>query len=1033
MRLTLLTFLLFFFASQNIDAQGFTVSGTVISGEDNLPLIGATVLEKGTSNGTTVEVDGSFQLEVASSETVLEFSFIGFEKQEVPVQGRTSLAIVLQSESKLMQEVVVTGYKREIRSEVASSISSIKSKDISKLVVVGIDQALQGQAAGVSVTQVTGSPGDDIAVRIRGAGTLGNNNPLYVIDGIPTTGGLNMFAMSDIESIEVLKDAAAAAIYGARAANGVVLITSKKGKSGKPTFNFEAYTGIQNPVNLPELLNAEEYLLLRNEGITNANVNRNPANQLPTYDPAILDSLPDNDWLDLLFDPAKIQRYSLSATGGGESSSYYLSGEYFTQDGIFKGQGFDKYQLRFNGEIGSKRFRVGNNLVFSHTDRKVINGSGDGFGAGNELSGIRYALIAAPVFPIRHPDGSYVNVSAELGDPTLFGDGNANPLVFVENTDWTLKRYRMFGNVFAELTLLDGLKLRSTIGGDFQFQREKLFKKRLSQAIYDPTSLNEGRVFDQTLVWNNTLDFQRTFAGHRISALAGMEAIQNHTDYLGASANNFRRNDPLFRYIDASDPVELDNLGASGIATEWALLSWLGQFSYSYKSRYVVSAAVRRDGSSRFGKNNRWATFPSVSAAWNLSNERFFQNINFISSLKLRGSWGQLGNQEIGIYPYSSLVSTGDYVYVFGDQIATGASILETGNSNVKWETSTQTNLGMDASFLKDRLTFTADLFRKRTDDILVRVPVPQAGGSARPPFVNAASVQNEGLELAVLFRNKAGKFNYNLGGNITTIRNEVVSIADSEPILGGFGLSDGALTRTEAGYSVGSFYLYQMEGLFQSQEEIDASPFQTQYTRPGDVKFADLNDDDKIDDKDRAHVGDPFPDFTYGLSAGLTWGNLDFSTLLQGVEGNDVYFLYGNFAYETQLRGFNAYQELLNRWTPENTDTKIPIVSVDDRNGNRRASTRFLEDGSYLRIRNLTLGYNFKDLLRWEGISSLRLYVTAQNAYTWTKYPGLDPEIQANSNDTRGLGLSSDLSVGIDWGTVPSPRTWIAGVQVGF
>jgi TonB-linked SusC/RagA family outer membrane protein len=1033
MRLILLTFLLFFLASQNIDAQRFTVSGTVISGEDNQPLIGATVLEQGTDNGTTVEVDGSFKLEVAGSEAVLEFSFIGFERQEVPVQGRTSIAVVLQPESKLMQEVVVTGYKREIRSDVASSISSLKGKDIGKLVVVGIDQALQGQAAGVSVTQVTGSPGDDIAVRIRGAGTLGNNNPLYVIDGIPTTGGLNMFAMSDIESIEVLKDAAAAAIYGARAANGVVLITTKKGKSGKPTFNFEAYTGIQNPVNLPELLNAEEYLLLRNEGITNANVNRNPANQLPTYDPAILDSLPDNDWLDLLFDLAKIQRYSLSAMGGGESSSYYLSGEYFTQDGIFKGQGFDKYQLRFNGEIGSKRFRVGNNLVFSHTDRQVINGSGDGFGAGNELSGIRYALIAAPVFPIRYPDGSYVNVSAELGDPTLFGDGNANPLVFVENTDWTQKRYRMFGNVFAELTLLEGLKLRSTLGGDFQFQREKLFKKRLSQAIYDPTSLNEGRVFDQTLVWNNTLDFQRSFGGHRISALAGMEAIQNHTDYLGASANNFRRTDPLFRYIDASDPVELDNLGVSGIATEWALLSWFGQLSYSYKSRYVVGAAVRRDGSSRFGKNNRWGTFPSFSAAWNLSNERFFHNINLISSLKLRGSWGRLGNQEIGIYPYSSLVSTGDYVYVFGDQIATGASILETGNSNVKWETSTQTNLGMDASFLKDRLTITADLFRKRTDDILVRVPVPQAGGSARPPFVNAASVQNEGLELGVLFRNKAGKFNYNIGGNITTIRNEVVSIADSEPILGGFGLSDGALTRTEPGYSVGSFYLYEMEGLFQSQAEIDASPFQTQYTRPGDVKFADLNDDGKIDDKDRAHVGDPFPDFTYGISGGFTWGNLDFSTLLQGVQGNDVYFLYGNFAYETQLRGFNAYQDLLNRWTPENTGTDIPIVSVDDRNGNRRASTRFLQDGSYLRIRNLTLGYNFKDLVRWEGISSLRLYVTAQNAYTWTKYPGLDPEIQANSNDTRGLGLSSDLSVGIDWGTVPSPRTWIAGVQVGF
>lgn len=1033
MRQTLLALFLLFFASQYLDAQSLSISGIVTSGDDNQPMIGATVLEKGTSNGTTTEVDGSFQLEVASPTSILLFSFTGFETKEVPVKGQQTFSIVLSSESKLMQEIVVTGYKREVRSDVASSISSIKSKDIEKLVVVGIDQALQGQAAGVSVTQVTGSPGDDIAVRIRGAGTLGNNNPLYVIDGVPTTGGINMFATSDIESIEVLKDAAAAAIYGSRAANGVVLITTKKGKSGPPTFNFEAYGGVQQPVNLPKLLNAEEFLTLRNEGIVNANVNRNPANQIPTYDPAILDTLADTDWLGLLFNPAQIQHYSLSATGGGDSGNFYISGEYHTQDGIFKGQSFDKYQLRFNGEIGSKRFRVGNNFMFSHTNRKVINGSGDGYGPGNEPSGIRYTLIAAPVFPARKPDGSYYNVSSELGDPTLFGDGNANPLVFVENTDWTIKRYRMFGNVYAELSILDGLKLRSTLGGDFQFQNEKLFKKRLSAAIYDPTSLNEGRVFDQTMVWNNTLDFQRKFGNHRISALAGMEAIQNRTDYLGASANNFRRTDPLFRYIDASDPVELGNVGASGIATEWGLLSWFGQVGYSFKSRYVVSAAVRRDGSSRFGANNRWGTFPSVSAAWNVSNERFFQNIDFISSLKFRGSWGKLGNQEIGIYPYSSLVSTGNYVYTFGGQVVTGANIVETGNQNVKWETSKQTNIGMDATFLKDRLTFTADLFRKETDDILVRVPVPQAGGSARPPYVNAASVKNEGLELALIFRNNIGKFNYNIGANFSTISNEVVSIADSEPIQGGFGLSDGALTRTEPGYSVGSFYLYEMVGLFQSQEEIDASPFQTQYTRPGDVKFADLNGDNKIDDKDRRHVGSPFPDFTYGLSLGFTVGNLDFSTLLQGVQGNDVYFLYGNFAYETQLRGFNSYHELLNRWTPENRDTDIPIVSVDDRNGNRRPSTRFLEDGSYLRIRNITLGYDFKDLIKWQGISSLRLYVTAQNAMTWTKYPGLDPEIQANSNDTRGLGLASDLSVGIDWGTVPSPRTWIAGIQVGF
>lgn len=1016
-----------------LGAQTFTVTGTVTSADDSQPLIGVSVQEKGTGNGAMTDVAGNFRLDVASGDAVLLFRYVGYADQEIALQGRSALSVLMSASASVLQDVVVTGYRKEIRSDISSSITSVKAKDIEKLVVIGIDQALQGQAPGVMVTQVTGSPGDDIAVRIRGAGTLGNNNPLYVIDGVPTTGNINMFSPGDIESIEVLKDGAAAAIYGSRAANGVVLITTKRGKSGRPVFSFEAYTGVQQAVNLPELLNAEEYLTIRNEAITNANTLRNPANQLQTYDPAILDTLPDNDWLDMVFNPAPIQHYALSASGGSENGNFYLSGEYHTQDGVFKGQAFDKYQLRFNGEMGNKRFKLGNSLSFSHTDRKVIGASGDGFGPGNELSGIRYALIAAPLFPLRYADGSYIKVTSELGEPNLFGDGNPNPIVFIENTDWRIRRYRVFGNVFAELTLFKDLKLRSTLGGDFLFEREKLFKERLSPAIYDPTSLNEGRVFNQTLIWNNTADFQRRFGNHRISALLGMEAIQNHTDYLGASASNFTRTDPLFRYLNASIAQDIQDLGVSGIATEWALLSYFAQAGYSFGGRYVLSAAIRRDGSSRFGPNNRWGVFPSVSAAWNVSNERFFENVKFISSLKLRASWGQLGNQEIGIYPYSSLVAAGDRVYVFGDKIVTGATIVETGNSNIRWETSTQTNLGLDVSFWEDRLSLIADWFNKRTDDILVRVPVPQAGGAQRPPFVNAASVENKGVELGLIYKNRVGKLSYNIGANISAIRNKVLSIADSEPILGGFGLSDGALTKTEPGQPVGSFFLYEMLGIFQTQAEIDASPFQTVNTRPGDVKFADLNGDNKIDDKDRKHVGNPFPDFTYGVNLSFFWKNFDLSALIQGVQGNDVYFLYGNFAYETQLRGFNSYKDILNRWTPSNTNTDIPKVSVDDRNGNRRASTRFLEDGSYLRVRNITLGYNFKDLLRWNNIGGLRLYVTAQNALTFTKYPGLDPEIQANSNDTRGLGLSSDLAVGIDWGTVPAPRTFIAGVKLDF
>ena len=1026
--LTILGILLF----SNLSFAQIKVTGKVTDREDNQPLIGVSIVEKGTTNGALSDIDGNYSLTLDTG-AVLSFSYVGYETTDVNVNGRSNIDVVLSVADRMLKDVVVTGYRTEIRTDVASSISSIKSKDVENLVVLGIDQALQGQAPGLQVTQSTGAPGDDIAVRIRGAGTLGNNNPLFIIDGVPTTGNINMFSTSDIESIEILKDGAAAAIYGSRAANGVIVITTKKGKAGKPVYTLNSSVGFSQVYNLPKLLNKRDYLMIRNEAIANANVLRDIPHQLPLYDLNTLNDLPDVDWLDEVFNPAPIQRHSLSAMGGSETSKYYVMGEYMNQEGTFRGQGFEKYDLRFNGEVGNKNFKIGNNISFAYTNRKVINSSGDGYGAGNELSGIRYALIAAPVFRIRHDDGSYINTSTEFGDPILYGDGNANPLAIIDATDWTIKRHRIFGNVFAELTILEGLKIRTNLGGDFSFENEKKFKLELSPSIYHPTSLTEGRVFEQNLVWNNTIDFQRTFGRHRVSALVGMEAIQNQTNYLGASVNNFFRNDLLFHYIDNSVTEDIMNIGASGIVTEWALLSQFGQLGYTYDNRYVINGSVRRDGSSRFGKNNRYGIFPSVSAAWNVSNEKWFSNIDFISSLKLRASWGQLGNQEIGVYPYSSLIQIGDIVYSFGDQIVTGAQIVETGNNNIKWETSTQIDFGLDFSLLKDRITIIADYYRKRTDGILVRVPIPQIGGAQNPPYVNAGEVENKGFELGIIIKNKSSRFNYSVGANISTVKNTVLSIAGGDPILGGFGLSDGPITKTEVGYPVGSFFLYKMLGLFQTQEEIDASPFQTKDTRPGDVKFADLNGDNKIDDKDRDHFGSPFPDLIYGLNFSCNFMNFDFSALAQGVQGNDVYFLYGNFAYETQSRGFNSYEEILNRWTPSNTNTDIPKVSLDDRNGNRRVSTRFLEDGSYLRLRNVTLGYTIKNPFKTGVISNVRIYFTAQNLLTFTKYPGLDPEIHANTNDTKGIDIASDLAVGIDWGTVPSPRTFIGGITVNF
>ncbi len=1016
-------------------AQSLSISGKILSAEDQLPLIGANVMIVGTDVGTVTDFNGVYTI-LAEADAVLQYSYTGFISAKVKVNGRTSIDMILQSDNQLLDDVVVVGYKKEIKSNISSAISTVKAENINHLPLSGLDQALQGQAAGVQVTQVTGAPGDDIAVRIRGAGTLGNNNPLYIIDGVPTTGNINMFSIADIESIEILKDAASASIYGSRSANGVIVITTKKGKKGAPVFSFDSYYGFQDANRLPDLLNTQEYLLIRNEAINNANSLRDPVRQLDTYDIGILDTLGEVNWLDEVFNTAPTQRYTLSAAGGGDHGSFYLMGEYSSQEGVFRKQRYDKYLLRFNGDIGTKKFRVGNNISFSYTDRDVINSSGDGGGPGNELSGIRYALIAAPVFPIYDQNGNYINTSATLGDPTLYGDGNANPLAFIDATDWNVQRYRFFGNVFAEYNILDNLTFRTNLGADILFQDETIFKQRLSAAVYDPTSLSRGNVTDRTLIWNNTIDYSTSLGAsksHNVSLLLGMEAIDNRTDYLGASANNYFLTDPNFQFIDNSVTQELGDINASGIATEWGLLSYFAQAGYNYKNRYIINGSVRRDGSSRFGKENRYAVFPAVSVAWNMSTESFFDNIDFISHLKLRASWGQQGNQEIGIYPYSSLVQTGIIEYPFGEQIATGTEIVETGNENIKWETTTQTDFGIDMSLWNDRLSIIADYYIKTTDDILVRVPLPQSAGAFSPPYVNAGTVENKGFEFAINYRNNLNELQYEIGANIATINNKVISIAGTEPLLGGFGLSDGPITRTEPGYPLGSFYLYKMEGLFQSQEEIDASAFQSVDTRPGDVRFADINGDNVINDLDRSHIGNPFPDFTLGFTLSIRYKNFDLSTLIQGVFGNDVYHLYGNFAYETQLRGFNSYSAILDRWTPTNTNTDIPKVSVDDRNNNRRISTRFLEDGSYVRVRNVTLGYTFTNMLKTDKIKELRLYVSAQNLFTFTKYTGLDPEIQANTNDTQGYNVSPDLAVGIDWGSVPAPRTILFGMNLKF
>jgi TonB-dependent starch-binding outer membrane protein SusC len=989
-----------------------TVTGKVTD-SSGMGLAGVNVLQQDTNNGVITDANGNFQLllQPGASKT-LQITNVGFTPQSVIYTG-APLSVVLQRAAGAMEEVVVVGYTSQRRTSITGAISSVNMSDLEERRVPDVAQALQGQVAGVQVTQSTGAPGDQINIRIRGEGTIGNNSPLFIIDGIPSR-DISFLSPADIQSMTVLKDASAAAIYGSRASAGVIVITTKSGRKGRSNIDINYFNGIHTATNLPKLLNGQQYMDKMEEAWNNSGYTGiNPY----TTDKSSRTST-NTDWLDELFETGHSQNLQVTASGGSDKVQFLISGGAYKQDGIviFNNDQYQRLNLRANINANlTDRLTIGTNLQLSYAIQDKLSSKGDAPGI------IRHALIRPPIIPVYKDksDPSY-SESDPFTDLPFYKkpwsnsdniyEFSSNPVALAYFTNDKRKNYKTFGNVYAEYAFLQNkeLRLRSNIGIDLNFVHNKAFNKNFGDdngggnaldagtgRQNRPTSLNETRGEESTITWNNTLNYSRNFDRHAITALVGSEYITNYSSSIGASRQRFDFTNPTFQYIDYGGLADLYN---GGSAAEWSLFSLFGSATYMYDAKYMLTANVRADASSRFAENNQWGYFPSVSAGWKITSEDFMQNISWLSDLKLRASYGKLGNQEIDNYAYLTLLRRS------GDQFL----ISRYGNPDLKWETTTQANVGLDMGFLKNRIYFSVDYFDKKTSDILLPISLPSAVGNVSPTILNAGEVSNKGVELALNIRNNGRVFSYNVNANMATVTNKVEKLHPNLPSI------IGDISKTEPGHSLNSFYGYVMEGIYQTQEEINTHLKGTNNpsVKPGDIRFKDLNGDGIINDKDRDYLGNSIPKFSYGLNLSAGYKGLDLSALFQGVSGVNIY----NDAKQItdyDSRPFNHSVAVLDSWHGPGTSNSIPRSTFND-NGSSKKSSIFVENASYLRLKNLELGYTFPRL-RKAGIETLRLYVSAQNLLTITDYTGLDPE-------------STDL---LDRGTYPQSRAILFGINV--
>ena len=994
-----------------------TITGKVADANGTL-LVGVTIKVQGTSLGTVTDASGLFSLEAPPAATLL-FSYVGYDDRELKLNAQLPQTIVLTASTSGLNEVVVVGYGTKKKKDLTGAVSVINQSDIQNIPVGGVDQIMQGKAAGVAITEQTGAPGDAIAVRIRGIGTINNNDPLYIIDGVPTKDGINEIAPSDIESINVLKDASSAAIYGARASNGVVIITTKKGQSGKARLSFSNYTGVQTHGHLIKMANTDQYVKAFNTAAL--------ADGRPQIPASMLDTLANVNWLKETLKPAIITNTQLSVSGGNDNSQFIVSANYFKQDGLINHSSYDRFNIRtaVTSELSSM-FKIGTNINLAYSKKREVGTSGDGYGDGNPgASVVRYALFRAPATPVYNKSGQFVDLP---NPPDFFGDGY-NPVAYADAFDRNFNYYSVLGDAYLAFTPLKNLTLKSDIGLNLILTEYKQFFKTwgIDRSINSPNSLAQSSDNELNYNWTNTADYTLSFGGkHTLTILAGTEAIKDDVKGLSASRQNYVNQSGNFQYLDNG----LTNPLNGGNESHWGLFSVFGRLGYEYGNKYLINFNVRRDGSSRLSPGNQYGNFFSGSAGWRLDQEKFIQSIQQISLLKLRVSVGQLGNQDIGNYPYASIISGGSY-YPFGGTATEGYTITSKGNPDVRWETSTQTDVGLDLALFKNALQITADYFIKNTSKMLLSVPEPSSAGSAGSPTENAGKVRNDGLELEVSFNHRINrKAAYKVIANFATLHNEVLSLAGGKPIPGGRIDNNYYATTTTVGHPIGAFYLLQDEGIFQTPLEVITHAYQGPNIQPGDMKFKDVNNDGVIDQNDRSFVGSPIPKFTYGLTGNVNYGNFDLSVFFQGVYGNKLYDQVLT-DLEGFYRPFNITERIATQsWHGEGTSNKFPRLSWQGATNNKQPSTRFLENGSYVRLKNVQLGYSFgNDLLSHLKISSVRFFLSAQNLFTITKYTGLDPEMYLNNN-SLGDGVRA---VGIDWGTYPSARTFTAGVNINF
>jgi len=1005
------------------------LTGTVTT-ETGDPLPGVNVVEKGTSRGATTDKSGKYSLSV-SRQATLVFSFIGYTRQEVVVGNRSVIDIKMAVDPLALNEVIVVGYGTQKKSSLTGAVSSVTPKDLRALPVISPVQALQGRVPGVSVTN-NSSPGSEPVVRIRGVGSISlNPNPLYVIDGIPS-GGLNNIDPKDIESLEVLKDASAAAIYGSRAANGVILITTKKGATnGKLTINVDSYYGSQSAWRKLDLLNSQEYIKYGTALLTAAGQpvpGRFSNLNVPIYDGASTTfAQTETDWQDVMFRAAPIQDHQISLSGGNATSRFYTSLGYFGQDGILPFTNYNRQSFRINSDHKVNKFLTIGQTMLASTDFRRLERDGGG------RSLLMNIMRMTPYWPVRDPTkiGGFSTTAQGLDatDPE-------NPLRVAEQEQQfqTDRGFKLLGSIFADVKFNDFLRYRFTFGADYANARFNGFLPIYNDGNRSRViaNVNENRSEFFSSVMTNQLTFEKTYGKHFINLTGVAERQRSQSRSISASG---QRPDNNIQVIQG-----VSNPNGNSSLSENLLISYVGRLNYEFASKYLIGASIRRDGSSKFAPGNKWGTFPAVSAGWRLSEEAFMKNIPAISELKLRGSYGQTGYNAIGDYDWQPLIQANNTIYPFGNQTQLGSYFNQLGNSDLSWEVTTMSNIGVDASLFNNKISLSAEVYSRQTDGLLLRVPLPESQGYSVNPLANVGSMRNRGFELTAGYNYSSRNFNWNLTGTFDVTRNNVLSLATpnaninsgSNADFGGFDI-----TRTEVGQPIQSFYGWVVDGIFQSKEEVDRyngidgdnkSFYQNDKTSAGDIRFRDLDGNGRIDANDRRYLGSFIPKFSYGLNWSGNYKNFDFTVFFQGVQGNKIY--NGTKVIgQGQLRLFNATTDVLNAWTPQNTNTDVPRSISGDPNQNSRTSDRFLEDGSYLRLKNLSIGYTIPAAvigkLTGNVLSKTRVYVSSQNLLTFTKYTGYDPEVSSKNYNL--------LNNGIDYVQYPQARTVMVGINLAF